>query len=80
ALVGFAERVEDCQRALDGRNATFIGHGLPHDCCFPLLGLSHASKNPLAGAETAGPAAARGPAFDDGAGVDVVKACFASQN
>ena len=80
ALVGFAERVEDCQRALDGRNATFIGHGLPHDCCFPLLGLSHASKNPLAGAETAGPAAARGPAFGDGAGVDMVKRCFASQN
>lgn len=66
--------------ALDGRNATFIGHGLPHDCCFPLLGLSHASKNPLAGAETAGPAAARGPAFGDGAGVDMVKRCFASQN
>jgi hypothetical protein len=46
ALVGFAERVEDCQRAVDGRDATFIRHGLPHDCCLPLLGLSHAGKNP----------------------------------
>jgi hypothetical protein len=47
---------------------------------FPFAGIIARRQKSPAGAETAGPAAARGPAFGDGAGVDMVKRCFASQN